>query len=113
MASTLANAGVCPITMDKVGVTATFKPHLYIMFLQVYSQPAVRDTLALMHTCGMYDLSGEFSFHVSSLHWLDGVCNLLTFHAKVSFIFSHATLTSFHMFLRLVSLPSLEYQVLL
>ncbi|XP_065897800.1 putative glutaminase 2 [Dysidea avara] len=47
MAGTLANAGVCPITMDKV-----------------YSQPAVRDTLALMHTCGMYDLSGKFSFNV-------------------------------------------------
>ena len=40
MASTLANAGVCPITMDKVGVTATFKPHLY--YVSAGIQPASR-----------------------------------------------------------------------
>lgn len=47
MAATLANGGVCPITGDKV-----------------FSRTSVRDTLTLMHTCGMYDLSGEFSYSV-------------------------------------------------
>ncbi len=32
----------------------------------VYSVPeAVRNTLSLMHSCGMYDFSGQFAFDVS------------------------------------------------
>lgn len=48
MAATLANGGFCPITGERV-----------------LSPEAVRDTLSLMHSCGMYDFSGQFAFHVS------------------------------------------------
>ncbi|XP_056610887.1 glutaminase kidney isoform, mitochondrial isoform X1 [Triplophysa dalaica] len=47
MAATLANGGFCPITGERV-----------------VSPEAVRDTLSLMHSCGMYDFSGQFAFHV-------------------------------------------------
>ncbi|XP_038164899.1 glutaminase kidney isoform, mitochondrial-like isoform X1 [Cyprinodon tularosa] len=47
MAATLANGGICPITGDRV-----------------LSDEAVRNTLSLMHSCGMYDFSGQFAFHV-------------------------------------------------
>nr|XP_034959519.1 glutaminase liver isoform, mitochondrial isoform X4 [Zootoca vivipara] len=46
MAATLANGGICPITGECV-----------------LSDEAVRNTLSLMHSCGMYDFSGEFAFH--------------------------------------------------
>lgn len=48
MAATLANGGICPITGDRV-----------------LSAEAVRNTLSLMHSCGMYDFSGQFAFQVS------------------------------------------------
>ncbi len=51
MAATLANGGICPITGERV-----------------LSAEAVRNTLSLMHSCGMYDFSGEFAFHVSHTH---------------------------------------------
>lgn len=51
MAATLANGGICPITGESV-----------------LSAEAVRNTLSLMHSCGMYDFSGQFAFHVS--FWL-------------------------------------------
>lgn len=51
MAATLANGGICPITGERV-----------------LSAEAVRNTLSLMHSCGMYDFSGQFAFHVS--HWI-------------------------------------------
>ncbi|CAL8257348.1 unnamed protein product [Gadus morhua 'NCC'] len=47
MAATLANGGICPITEERV-----------------LSAGAVRNTLSLMHSCGMYDFSGQFAFHV-------------------------------------------------
>jgi glutaminase len=46
-AATLANAGVCPLTGDKV-----FRPD------------TVKDCLSLMLSCGMYDFSGEFAFTI-------------------------------------------------
>ncbi|KAE8626536.1 hypothetical protein XENTR_v10006658 [Xenopus tropicalis] len=47
IAATLANGGICPITGQRV-----------------LSAEAVRNTLSLMHSCGMYDFSGQFAFHV-------------------------------------------------
>lgn len=47
IAGTLANGGVCPTTNEKV-----------------FSTETVRNVLSLMHSCGMYDYSGEFSFKV-------------------------------------------------
>ncbi|XP_053508463.1 glutaminase 2b isoform X1 [Ictalurus furcatus] len=47
VAATLANGGICPITGE-----------------QVLSSESVRNTLSLMHSCGMYDYSGHFAFHV-------------------------------------------------
>lgn len=47
MAATLANGGICPFTEEKV-----LKPE------------SVRDVLSLMHSCGMYDYSGQFAFKV-------------------------------------------------
>ncbi|KAE9555747.1 hypothetical protein FO519_000961 [Halicephalobus sp. NKZ332] len=47
MAATLANGGVCPLTEERC----------------IQSRPC-RDVLSLMYSCGMYDYSGQFSFHV-------------------------------------------------
>lgn len=47
IASTLANGGYCPITGEKV-----------------LEASGVRSTLSLMHSCGMYDYSGQFAFKV-------------------------------------------------
>ncbi|MBL4818958.1 MAG: glutaminase A [Deltaproteobacteria bacterium] len=47
MAATLAKAGVCPMTNKHLFASAT-----------------VKDRLSVMHSCGMYDFSGEFSFLV-------------------------------------------------
>uniref|UniRef100_A0A8C5BSP6 glutaminase n=1 Tax=Gadus morhua TaxID=8049 RepID=A0A8C5BSP6_GADMO len=47
MGATLANGGICPITGERV-----------------LSAEAVRNTLSLMYSCGMYDFSGQMAFHV-------------------------------------------------
>lgn len=57
MAATLANGGICPTTGEVV-----LKPD------------AVRDVLSLMHSCGMYDYSGQFAFKVS----ISPMCSNLT-----------------------------------
>ena len=51
MAATLANGGIFPITGEKV-----LQPN------------AVRDVLSLMHSCGMYDYSGQFAFKVNPIY---------------------------------------------
>ena len=45
--ATLANEGTCPTTEENV-----LSPHV------------VRDVLSLMHSCGMYNYSGQFAFKV-------------------------------------------------
>jgi len=47
LAGTLASGGICPITGERVLESA-----------------AVRHVLSLMHSCGMYNYSGQFSFKV-------------------------------------------------
>lgn len=47
VAATLANAGICPITGQRVLTPDT-----------------VKNCLSLMYSCGMYDFSGEFAFTV-------------------------------------------------
>ena len=47
MAATLANGGICPLTGQ-----------------EVLSEISVQHTLSLMHSCGMYDYSGQFAFKV-------------------------------------------------
>ena len=47
LAATLANRGTCPLTNKKV-----IDPKI------------VMDALAIMHTCGMYDYSGQFAFEI-------------------------------------------------
>lgn len=47
IACTLANGGVCPFTDDVI-----------------FSSDTVKNTLSLMHSCGMYDYSGEWSYLV-------------------------------------------------
>lgn len=46
-AASLANAGVCPLTEDRV-----------------FSAGTVQSCLSLMSSCGMYDFSGEFAFTI-------------------------------------------------
>lgn len=47
VAATFANAGVCPLTNERV-----------------FSEDTVRNCLSLMYSCGMYDFSGEFAFTI-------------------------------------------------
>lgn len=56
VAATLANGGICPFSEEKI-----FRPDV------------VRDVLSLMHSCGMYDYSGQFAFKVG-VPAKSGVC---------------------------------------
>lgn len=47
MAATLANGGVCPLTNESC-----------------IAPRACRNTLSNMYSCGMYDWSGQYAFHV-------------------------------------------------
>lgn len=47
VAATLANAGICPLTGERV-----------------FAANVVKNCLSLMYSCGMYDFSGEFAFIV-------------------------------------------------
>ncbi|KAI6206513.1 hypothetical protein M3Y94_00920600 [Aphelenchoides besseyi] len=47
LAATLANGGICPITDERI-----------------IESRSCRDVLSLMHSCGLYDYSGQFAFHV-------------------------------------------------
>ena len=47
VAGTLANAGICPVTRERV-----------------FSPTTTKNCLSLMYSCGMYDFSGEFAFTV-------------------------------------------------
>lgn len=47
VAATLANAGICPITGERV-----------------LEPDTVKNCLSLMYSCGMYDFSGEFAFAI-------------------------------------------------
>lgn len=47
IAATFANAGICPVSDDKIFAPST-----------------VQNCLSLMYSCGMYDFSGEFAFTV-------------------------------------------------
>jgi glutaminase len=47
IAATLANGGICPITNE-----------------QIVDSLCIQHVLSLMHSCGMYDYSGQFSFKV-------------------------------------------------
>ena len=47
VAGTLANAGICPITRERV-----------------FSPTTSKNVLSLMYSCGMYDFSGEFAFSI-------------------------------------------------
>jgi glutaminase len=47
VAATLANAGICPITGEKV-----------------LEPDTVKNCLSMMYSCGMYDFSGEFAFAI-------------------------------------------------
>ncbi len=51
IAASLANGGICPITGEKI-----------------LAGEAVRNTLSLMYSCGMYDYSGQFAFKVSCVN---------------------------------------------
>ena len=60
--ATLANEGTCPTTEEKV-----LSPHV------------VRDVLSLMHSCGMYNYSGQFAFKVRNHE----KCNSVNFRYDV------------------------------
>lgn len=66
MAATLANSGQCPITGTKVISPLSLSRFHPGLPLQVLSTDTICSTLSLMHSCGMYDSAGEFSFAVST-----------------------------------------------
>jgi glutaminase len=71
MAATLANGGVCPLTDQRC----------------IQSRPC-RDVLSLMYSCGMYDYSGQFAFHVG-LPAKSGVSGGMVCTFTVIVIFPH------------------------
>lgn len=47
IAATMANSGVCPLTQ-----------------MQIFDPASIKNCLSLMHSCGLYESSGEFAFTV-------------------------------------------------
>ena len=60
--ATLANGGICPLSEEKV-----------------LRSESVRDVLSLMHSCGMYDYSGQFAFKVTIVDIVNKFQNLIGF----------------------------------
>ena len=84
--ASLANGGTCPTTGEEVLVTPA-KDHKHCHnchlgnvhqmnaqdtvvakthFMQILDPRVVRDVLSLMHSCGMYNYSGQFAFKVTN-----------------------------------------------
>ena len=84
--ASLANGGTCPTTGEEVLVTPA-KDHKHCHnchlgnvhqmnaqdtvvakthFMQILDPRVVRDVLSLMHSCGMYNYSGQFAFKVNN-----------------------------------------------
>ena len=84
--ASLANGGTCPTTDKEVLVTPA-KDHKHCdnchlgnvhqmnaqdtvvaktHFMQILDPRVVRDVLSLMHSCGMYNYSGQFAFKVTN-----------------------------------------------
>lgn len=61
MAATLANGGVNPMHGERV---VNNRYGSFSNYIQSINFSACRDTLSLMYSCGMYDWSGQFAFHV-------------------------------------------------
>lgn len=47
---------------------------MFLSCSQVVTPASVRHTLTLMHSCGMYDFSGEFAFNVSLMLTVSRLC---------------------------------------
>ena len=61
--ASLANEGTCPTTGEKI-LDPRVRKSLSCVFETFSLLQVVRDVLSLMHSCGMYNYSGQFAFKV-------------------------------------------------